>query len=127
MKSFSERKGLKPLKQTIQANEMTEELRNSLWNALTIAVWESDNFLSHRHGDLPGIDGFSAQLWLRYFKKPMDERPTYAYVDRSRKILKIIRDYFFAAPWHEVYDFLEFMVAARNKSPLNNPRKPHRT
>lgn len=115
MKSFSERKGLKPVRQTIHTDGMTDELRNSLWNALHIAVWESEGFLHDRHGNLPGIDGFSAHLWFSYFKKPIDERPTYAYNNRSQKILKIIRDYFFGASWNEVYDFLEFVVGAFQK------------
>lgn len=115
MKSFSERKGLKPIRQTIHTDGMTDELRNSLWNALHIAVWESEGFLHDRFGNLPGIDGFSAHLWFSYFKKPIDERPTYAYNNRSEKILKIIRDYFFGASWNEVYDFLEFVVAAFQK------------
>lgn len=115
MKSFSERKGLKPVRQTIQTDGMTDELRNSLWNALHLAVWESDDFLHHRYGRLPDIDDFSAHLWFRYFKRPIDERPSFAYDDRSERILQVIRDYFFFASWNEVYDFLEFVVAAFEK------------
>ena len=115
MKTFSERKGLKPVRQTIQTDVMTDELRNSLWNALQLIVWDSQDFMHDRYGNYPGIDGFSELLWFRYFKKPIDERPSYAYSNRSEKILKIIRDYFFAASWNEVYDFLEFVVAACQK------------
>ena len=110
MKSFSERKGIKPPRQIVQIDSMTDELRNSLWNALHIEVWESENFMHDRYGNFPGIDNFSALLWFRYFKKPIDERPTYAHNNRSERILKIIRDYFFQANWNEVYDFLEFVV-----------------
>lgn len=120
MKTFSERKGIKQARQIVQTDGMTDELRNSLWNALHIAVWESDNFMHSRYGNLPGIDNFSAQLWFKYFKKPVDERPTYASNNRSERILKIIRDYFFQAEWNEVYDFLEFVVEAvkRDKARL---------
>jgi hypothetical protein len=114
MQSFSERKGFSPPRQTVQTGGMSDELRNSLWNALHLAVWESDGFLHDRYGKLPKIDDFSAHLWFRYFKKPIDERPTYAYDNRSERILKIIRDYFFGAKWYEVYDFIEFVVAAFN-------------
>lgn len=116
MQSFSERKGIVPQRQTIQTDGMTEELRNSLWNALHLAVWESDGFMHDRYGELPKIDDFSAQLWFKFFKKPIDERPSYAYRNRSEQILKIIRDYYFAAKWHEVYDFIEFVVTAFTKS-----------
>ena len=116
MKSFSERKGLKVVRQIIQTDGMTDELRNSLWNTLQLVVWDSDNFMHHRYDKLPEIDDFSAHLWFHYFKKPIDERPSFAFIDRSERILKIIRDYFFAAAWNEVYDFLEFVVATFLKS-----------
>ena len=116
MQSFSERKGIVPQRQTIQTDGMTEELRNSLWNALHLAVWKSANFMHDRHGNLPQIDDFSAYLWFKFFKKPIDERPTYAHNNRSEQILKIIRDYFFAAKWYEVYDFLEFVVTTFKKT-----------
>ncbi|CAG8866716.1 AbiJ-NTD4 domain-containing protein [Pseudomonas fluorescens] len=115
MKTFSERKGLKPVRQTIQTNVMTDELRNSLWNTLQLIVWDSQDFMHDRYHNYPGIDGFSEILWFRYFKKPIDERPSYAYPNRSEKILKIIRDHFFAATWNEVYDFIEFVVAVCQK------------
>ena len=112
MKSFSERKGIKPARETVQVDGISDELRNSLWNALHLVVWESEDFMHHRYGKLPKIDGFSAHLWFRYFKKPIDERPSYGYDNRSERILRIIRDYFFGAQWNEVYDFLEFVVDA---------------
>ena len=114
MKSFSERQGLKAPRQSIQTDEMTDELRNSLWNALHLMVWESEDFM-HSRMRLPEIDDFSAALWFRYFKKPIDERPTYAHNNRSERILKIIRDHFFGANWNEVYDFLEFAADAFKK------------
>ncbi len=116
MKSFSERKGLKPVRDTIQTNSMTDELRNSLWNGLHVAIWDSEGFLHSRHGAMPEIDGFSEHLWFRYFKRPIDERAGFQYNDRSWRILKTIRDYFFGAQWHEVYDFLEFVVEVFQKS-----------
>lgn len=112
MKSFSERKGLSPQRESVQIDGITDELRNSLWNTLHLAVWKSEDFMHSQYGNIPKIDGFSAHLWNRYFKKPIDERPTYARNNRSDRILKIIRDYFFAAKWHEVYDFMEFVIEA---------------
>jgi hypothetical protein len=41
MKSFSERKGLKPIKSVIQIDSMDDALRNGLWSALTIYDWDS--------------------------------------------------------------------------------------
>ena len=116
MKSFSERKGLKPVREAIQTDSMGDELRNSLWNGLHVAIWDSNGFVQSRHGAMPEIDAFSEHLWFRYFKKPIDARPGFQYIDRSQRILKLVRDYFFGAQWHEVYDFLEFVVEAFQKS-----------
>ncbi len=114
MKSFSERKGLKTPAQTIQTEGMTDELRNSLWNALHVTVWESDGFMFQYHGS-PKINRFSDLLWFRYFKKPIDQKPGRGYRNESQLILENIRKYFFNASWHEAYDFLEFVVSVWGK------------
>jgi AbiJ-like protein len=45
MKTFSERKGLKPVSEIIQIDSMSEALRNSLWNALDVALWSTADFI----------------------------------------------------------------------------------
>lgn len=115
MKSFSERKGLRPASQTIQTESMNDALRNSVWNALDVSIWSTENYIYKQHGD-PFIQPFSKALWFHYFKKPIDSRP-----DRASKILGEIRDYFFSCDWNEVYDFLEFVVGYYERS---KPRLP---
>jgi hypothetical protein len=105
MKTFSQRKGLKPVSEAIQTESMNTELRNSLWNALDVALWSTEDYLYRQYGK-PYIDSFSKTLWFHYFKKPIDSRPA-----RGARILEAIRDYFFQCRWFEVYDFLEFVVA----------------
>ncbi|HEU4506960.1 MAG TPA: hypothetical protein VFR78_01890 [Pyrinomonadaceae bacterium] len=39
MNSFSQRKGLKPIKNIVQVDSMDRDLRNGLWNALQIFYW----------------------------------------------------------------------------------------
>lgn len=110
MKIFSQRKGLKPLTEMIQSDSMSEELRNSLWNALDVALWSTENYLRKNYGE-PEIEPFSRALWFHYFKKRVDSRPEY-----GDKILAAIRDYFFQCKWFEVYDFLEFIVGHYDRS-----------
>lgn len=110
MKTFSQRKGLKPLSETIEIESMSAELRNSLWNALDVALWSTENYIYKQYGD-PLIEPFSRALWFHFFKQPVDSRP-----DRSSKILAGIRDNFFKCEWFEVYDFLEFVVAHYERS-----------
>ena len=110
MKTFSERKGLTPVSETIQIDSMTVELRNSLWNALDIAFWSKEEFVYCQYGT-PPIKTFSWILWADYFKKPVDERPY-----DGDGILNIIREYFFSCEWNKVYDFLEFIVSRHDNS-----------
>ena len=115
MKSFSQRQGLKPVSEVVQVGAMNDELRNSLWNALDVAFWSTDGFVYGRHGSYGEIEKFSHVLWSYYFKKPVDSRPGDGHPSRGRLILDAIRDYFFSCEWHEVYDFLEFVVRMYGK------------
>jgi hypothetical protein len=101
---FSERKGYKPVSETVQTQGMSENLRNSLWNVLDIGVWQERDFLLGAGAERT-LDSFSKILWFRYFKQPVDSRPGNQY-----HILKAIREYFFTCEWYEVYDFLEFTL-----------------
>lgn len=114
MKSFSQRRGLKPVLETIQADSMNNDLRNSIWNALDVALWSTDGFLWKQYGETE-IEPLSRVIWFNYFKKPLDSRP-----DRNDKILAELRRFFFACEWCEAYDFLEFVLAyyERSKPPL---------
>ena len=117
MKSFSQRKGLKPVLEVAQIGAMSSELRSSLWNALDTAFWSTESFVYGRHGGHGEIEDFSRVVWSHYFKKPVDARPAHGQPGRGRKILEEIRAYFFNCEWNEVYDFLEFLVRihARDK------------
>ena len=105
MKTFSERKGLKPISEVIQIDSMNEALRNSLWNALDVALWSTRDFIYTDYGK-SHIQQLSSSLWFHYFQQPIDAWP-----DRPHKILSQIRKYFFACPWNEVYDLLEFIAS----------------
>ncbi len=119
MKSFSQRQGLKPVSQVAQIGTMNDELRNSLWNAMDTVFWSTNGFVYGPLGNQGEIEHFSYMLWSNYFKKPVDTRPGYGQSNRGRLILDSIRKYFFGCEWHEVYDFLEFVVRLYAKS------KPH--
>jgi hypothetical protein len=106
-KLFSQREGLKPLKQMIQIDSVDEDLKNGLWSCFLKFV-VGNSFLSgyifvldnkmYRLGEL---------LWLNYFKQPLDT------LSRDPiKIYKDIRKYFFDSKreWYEIYDFIEFVV-----------------
>lgn len=106
MKKFSERKGYTPVSDIIQIDTMTDALRNCLWNVLDIAIWSMPGFVSDFVSRPGRINRFSQILWARYFKRPIDSRPS-----SDRKILSSIRSYFFSCEWYQVYDLLEFIIS----------------
>lgn len=112
MQSFSQRKGLKPVSEIIQTDSMNSDLRNSIWNALDLALWSTTGFLWKQYGE-PEMEPLSRALWFNHFKKPLDSRP-----DNSHKVLTALRKYFFECEWFEAYDFLEFTLKGETGSSL---------
>lgn len=99
MRLFSQRKGFKPIKKAMQIDSIDSDLRNSLWNALTIYYWEETTYNNQL------LKLLVRKLWLNYFKLPLDTLQDY-WFDTYDKI----RKYFFNCPWYEVYDFIEFIA-----------------
>ena len=98
---FSQRKGLKPIKDTFQTDNIDDDLRARLWNTLTIYYWKHiGEWLSYDTNS----ELLVHMLWHHYFKKPMD-----TINDHWESTYKVIREYFFNCKWYEVYDFVEFM------------------
>jgi hypothetical protein len=107
MKSFSQRKGLKPLKNVFQADSMDEDLRNGLWNALALFYWKEvkGNIYYALGQSDPEMFQLLRAMWLNYFKTPIDTLP-----DAWAGAYDVIREHFFSRPWNEVYDFIEFVA-----------------
>lgn len=109
---FSQRYGLKAIKKIIQIDFVDEDLRNSLWNCLSLVylhlLKKKYTVVIYARRSLTGEGKtFISKLWAVYFKKPIDTISDDAY----EKIYEKIRDYFFTAPRYEVYDFIEFFAA----------------
>ncbi len=124
---FTERMGIKPVKNVIQTDSMDTDLRNGLWNLLTIYYWNGcENDLDSMYRDYIRHDSdfyhlFSI-MWHAYFKVPIDTLP-----DEWTKIYKTIRDYFFSCSWGEVYDFIEFVPENFLRQYSDNKNKKFRS
>ncbi len=105
MKLFSQRKGIKPVKNVIQVDSMEGDLRNGLWNALFTFYWSKVKSTGYYY-DYKKIDVLLKLLWHSYFKKPIDTLNWRHWPD----IYDNIRKYFFNCEWYEVYDFIEFIA-----------------
>lgn len=109
MKSFSQRKGLKPVKSVMQANSMDDDLRNGLWNALVTHYWNRIEPHEHNiflHYSDRNVEILCERIWLYYFKKPIDDTLSrnWGYV------YDIIKSNFFNCKWDEVYNFIEVVA-----------------
>ena len=106
MNLFSQRKGLKPVKSIIQVDSMDTDLRNSLWNALSIIYWQQlkdCGFINLAYNQ--NMDILLKKIWLNYFKYPIDTLS-----DRWVSTHNQIKQYFFKCQWYEVYDFIEYIA-----------------
>jgi hypothetical protein len=102
---FSQRKQLKPIQKAIQIESIDEELRNGLWSVFHSLVLRA---FQPQSGGSQALDGSNlhplfAKYWIYYFKWPVDQMPWDFETAAGQ-----VRRWFFAAPWNEVYDFIEF-------------------
>jgi hypothetical protein len=114
MKRFSEREGFKPVKSVIQVDSMDIELRNSLWNALTIYYWR------RKKQDYDGIllsanlETLINQLRIHFFKIPIDNLQIH-----WGSVFQKLKEHFSSCKWCEVYDFIEFIAKAYPDNSVN--------
>jgi len=101
-KRFSERIGKKVPRSKFQIDSMDMYLRNSLWNAITIALIkplrESESL------ELSEFEDLVTEIWIEFLKEPVDQIP-YA----TKNIASSLRDKFYQWNYLDVYDFIEFL------------------
>ena len=107
--SFSERYGLKPLRDVVQINSIDDPLRNGLWSLLKLHCWDRVRGTSGMYSGFFLSENEEHQIlcrriWYSYFKSPLDELS-----NDWTNVVKILRNYFFSCEWNEVYDFVEFV------------------
>ncbi len=105
---FSQRIGKKQAEKLVQRECIDDDLRNSLWSALTLFYWDKfENSGYDSWGKVKGsnLEGLVLRLWLHFFKKPIDTVHKF-----FSQTLEHLRAYFYRAEWFEVYDFIEFVA-----------------
>ena len=103
MATFSQRKGLKPVRQTVQRESMDNELRNGLWNVMSILYWSPDE--SRWRAEWKRIKSVFCDIWVLHLREVIDDRPLDA-VGRYT----YMREHFFGCSWNEAFDLLEFIA-----------------
>jgi hypothetical protein len=73
---FSQRQGLVPVRRVLQTTELTDELRNTLWNVLLVYMKNRPQFLRAPYGMRAQIYSLGQYLWTNHLKAPVDEIPS---------------------------------------------------
>lgn len=114
MTLFSQRHGIRPIEKALQREKIDSELRNRLWSALQICIWDHWSFADY-FGTQPEkarmVETVVKRLWLNYFKEAIDTIPDFN-DDHPRSAYEIIREHFFEGEWWQAYDLLEFLYKA---------------
>ena len=106
---FSQRMGITAATPKIQLDTMSTDLRNSLWNVLTLELIQY--YRRPRDSSSPHVKGsnfheYVNTLYADFFKARVDTIPTYWY-DFVPRLSKS----FYELRWDRVYAFMEFTVA----------------
>jgi hypothetical protein len=110
---FSQRKGYIPVSKIIQIEDMNDDLRNSIWNVLELFVWSPYKFhTAVSRSDSPTAYAFILSFWIGYWKLPIDHDLAICLA------LEDITQYYFKCTWHEVYDFVEYVLNHFEKNEL---------
>jgi hypothetical protein len=85
---------------------MDTDLRNSLWNVCFAGLLSKLDVIGYLVND-DEANGICLVFWGGFFKLPLDDIPR-----EHRKALKVIKNWFTAAEWPGVYDFVQFVADA---------------
>lgn len=109
---FSQRMGITKPKSVIQVDSIDDDLRNALWNALTVSAFDEAAWFLPRENTRPNSRyykyvgwKFEEYVWVDFLKRTVDTIPS-TFDDFKPEIRRI----FFKFEWYQVYDFLEFIA-----------------
>ncbi len=112
MASFSERNELKN-PPAFQLEHISDELRNSIWSIIDIFAITKKYHDGSRY--FPRLSkefkSFCDSVWIFFYKEPIDTIP-----DQANEARKFIRNRFFDFSWHELLDFVEFIIETQPKN-----------
>ena len=101
---FSERIGKTPVKVELEREGLSADLRNTLWTlTLELVLKYLDDY---------ELTTYYRNLWISFYKKPIDNLPMQNSSEvRRSDVKRKVREWFFNAEWYEVFDFIEFTAA----------------
>lgn len=112
---FSDRIGKTKVKTDLLREGLSPEMDNALWTLIHDLILDSksnDAKYGEKYSDLTE---FYRNLWILFFKRPIDNMPRhYSQVD-GFKAKSILRDWFFKADWYDKLNLVEFCFEDEDK------------
>jgi len=107
--TFSQRAGIKPIREAFQIDSMDNALRNSLWNYCRTNVFIRRRYTGKRW-ELREDYSLLSEIWTKFlYQKYIDIDYT-----NARTFIEEYSGYFSEKEWYEVYDLLEFVMKKQN-------------
>jgi AbiJ N-terminal domain 4 len=108
--SFAERIGIKKPKIELSKDNLSIDLKNTLWSIICTEVLSKLNTRVSYGGSFSELVSFFKVLWIDFFKWPIDSLSVSQGQFYNEKDYNRLRDWFFKAEWYDVYELLEFIA-----------------
>nr|WP_321357592.1 hypothetical protein [uncultured Draconibacterium sp.] len=107
---FSQRIGKTKTKTTLEKEEISKDLLNSMWTLLLELVIDSKRGKEEYGQKYSDKSKFFRAIWIQFFKRPIDNLSlSYGQVDYYYATNEI-RNWYYKTEWYNVLDFVEFCV-----------------
>lgn len=112
MRKFSEREGHSRMKNKIQRDKIDTDLKNGIWNALTIYYWQPVILMQGTiNPKLKHFKELARSIWIDYFKRRIDSIPNVDNTTGWERFNQFMEKYYDSCKWFEIYDLIEFMAS----------------
>ncbi|WP_372403701.1 AbiJ-NTD4 domain-containing protein [Acinetobacter piscicola] len=108
---FSERYGYKPVREIIQKDSISQDLKNRIWSLIFSSFLQKYIDTNQLFTEYSSVVG---NIWSHFCKIPLDEMESLRYyTSRSRDISKI-KSNIFESEWYTIYDLVEYILNYEN-------------
>ena len=100
MPSFAQRMGHRPTRSLVQSEDLDDETRIEMWNAILLV----SRLLAEKDHERDSFDNVTSAIWAWQFKKPRDEQPG------NGQFWAIVKNQILSGTWFDALDLVEAIV-----------------